>query len=245
MTQAAAAQLEYAHPARQKRRRWKLWASIVLLAAATAFVAIRYVPDAIRRVRLARYERQCMAYTMPPTQVVYESDPAAAAKLRAGNAEYASLDGIDAYFTPTAWAKFNNARRVSIPSHGTILLHGRTSQDGPQVVVHGGVTIQPESVTFSFSLATPSAKPGGFMSRTRGDGLWIMPKPTDTFRVFAGQPDPNDPTHFTFVYELNGKKHTVDGWVEDAVTVKLERTDSPERLKRDWKEALKQSEPPG
>jgi hypothetical protein len=34
-------------------------------------------------------------------------------------------------------------------------------------------------------------------------------------RVFAGQPDPADGSHFTIAYELDGRKGTIDGWVRD------------------------------
>jgi hypothetical protein len=34
-------------------------------------------------------------------------------------------------------------------------------------------------------------------------------------RFFAGQSDPNDPTHFTVTYELNGVKNTIDGYLTD------------------------------
>ena len=35
-------------------------------------------------------------------------------------------------------------------------------------------------------------------------------------------PDPADPSHFTIDYDLNGTRHTVDGWLEDDEFVKME-----------------------
>ena len=40
--------------------------------------------------------------------------------------------------------------------------------------------------------------------------------------LYAGQPDPNDKSHFTLAYTLNGKPGTIDGWLNDDDTVKLE-----------------------
>jgi hypothetical protein len=41
-------------------------------------------------------------------------------------------------------------------------------------------------------------------------------------RVYAGQPDPADPAHFTIAYELDGKKGVIDGYVgnDDRVTLR-------------------------
>ena len=34
-------------------------------------------------------------------------------------------------------------------------------------------------------------------------------------RFFAGQPDPNDPTHFTIRYQIDGRDGVIDGWLKD------------------------------
>ena len=34
-------------------------------------------------------------------------------------------------------------------------------------------------------------------------------------RVYAGQADPNDPSHFTIAYDLDGRAGTIDGWLRD------------------------------
>ena len=35
------------------------------------------------------------------------------------------------------------------------------------------------------------------------------------WRIFAGQPDPNDPTHFTIPYDVDGKPGVIDGRLND------------------------------
>jgi hypothetical protein len=34
-------------------------------------------------------------------------------------------------------------------------------------------------------------------------------------RIFAGQPDPNDPSHFTIEFEQNGRRSSWEGWLID------------------------------
>ena len=50
--------------------------------------------------------------------------------------------------------------------------------------------------------------------------------PQGALRVFAGQPDPADPSHFTIDYESDAGRHTMDGWLQpnDKVTFKIRRT---------------------
>jgi hypothetical protein len=35
------------------------------------------------------------------------------------------------------------------------------------------------------------------------------------WKFFAGQPDPNNPSHLTFDIELDGVRHTCDGWLDN------------------------------
>ena len=37
----------------------------------------------------------------------------------------------------------------------------------------------------------------------------------NVLRVYAGQPDPADPTHFTLPYRLDGREGVIDGWLKD------------------------------
>jgi hypothetical protein len=74
----------------------------------------------------------------------------------------------------------------------------------------------------------PKPKPGTFARMggpepphpaTRGYGAWRFPPDwkllQQPLRLFAGQPDPDDPTHFTIGYEYDGEPGTIDGYLED------------------------------
>jgi hypothetical protein len=48
------------------------------------------------------------------------------------------------------------------------------------------------------------------------DGTLRAARPKEcNLRVFAGQPDPQDPSHFTVEYEIDGVKEVIDGWLTD------------------------------
>jgi hypothetical protein len=46
-------------------------------------------------------------------------------------------------------------------------------------------------------------------------------------RLFAGQPDPNDDSHFTIRYEVDNQPGTIDGWLQADDTIKLQIRDGP------------------
>ncbi len=46
-------------------------------------------------------------------------------------------------------------------------------------------------------------------------------------RFYAGQPDPNDPSHFTIRYEVNDQPGTIDGWLHFGSVVELKVRDGP------------------
>ncbi|CAA9391999.1 MAG: hypothetical protein AVDCRST_MAG64-2061 [uncultured Phycisphaerae bacterium] len=53
----------------------------------------------------------------------------------------------------------------------------------------------------------------------RAAGGWVFPPDLERFQqpitLFAGQPDPADPTHFTIDYEYDGQPGTIDGHLRD------------------------------
>jgi hypothetical protein len=54
-------------------------------------------------------------------------------------------------------------------------------------------------------------------------------KPAPNVRIYCGQVDPRDSSHFTIVYEMWGQRDTLDGYLEDYdyVTLKPRRTPRP------------------
>jgi hypothetical protein len=46
-------------------------------------------------------------------------------------------------------------------------------------------------------------------------------------RLYAGQPDPVDSSHFTIPYETTSGRGTIDGWLQADDTVKMQVRDGP------------------
>jgi len=63
---------------------------------------------------------------------------------------------------------------------------------------------------FEYTLASSRAEPGTVRVRDR-----------DVLRIFSGQPDPADPSHFTIAYERDGAAGVIDGWLRDDDRIRL------------------------
>jgi len=54
---------------------------------------------------------------------------------------------------------------------------------------------------------------------TRGSGDWehgqVEFEPRWLFRIYAGQVDPADPSHFTIAYEREAARGTIDGYLRE------------------------------
>ena len=234
-----APQLEYApRPpgvVREKLRRWGLTAGIASLVISTYLAA----PRIIRDVQVLRYQRQCLTYVAPPTRVVLETDAADAKKLLGDPRYAADARGTKAYLIPPEWTAYHAALGTGFQTSGTVFLHERTTPQGVRCLVGVDVNLFPLSQssggppTDVASLGARIIRPGTAFRRprsgrsvTRGDGSQIRFHPTaERLTIFAGQPDPTDPSHFTIDYELAGVRHTVDGWLTDDENVKLELRD--------------------
>src|SRR4051812_41173555 len=91
----------------------------VVLVITTAAVAWHSGPRAWRQAAMHYRQRQCLGYAGPAGRVVYEEDPAEAAKLIASGGGYSALpllgqSGVttdSASFVPTCWT----ALRAMVP----------------------------------------------------------------------------------------------------------------------------------
>ena len=234
--------LAYAPPPRwHRRRRFRRAVGVVLLLAAGA-AAWRYGKSAWTRGRLLYYQRQCLAYTAPPDQVVYEQDPVrAAALLSRGSYTNVTPAGgpPEAALTPRCWAEACRlAGGLTPPAAGatavsgggssgaTLFLHERRSPGGQRrlVAVQSApglpalasmpVLVEPGSLT-----AIPSVRAA---TLDADFDLSLPTNPAGTrFRFFAGQADPSDPSHFTLRFTAEGVPGSVEGWLRDNDCLKV------------------------
>ncbi|MDQ3441798.1 MAG: hypothetical protein M3478_15760 [Planctomycetota bacterium] len=230
MTDDATTRLGYA-PApplhrRPRLRRWALFAGFTLLLV----VALWLVPRTYRHVQLLRWQSHCLAYAATASEVVYDNDPAEAKRLLALPRTYLKdpRDGA-AYRVPIEWIQFYLAAGFGPQSTGTLFLHQRTSPSGRPVLLALDLNFNPLSADRVMSMGERVIVPGALLrpprqvaSRQRGDGTQIRIGQGSRVRVFAGQPDANNPSHFTIDYEMDGARHKLDGWLEDDQSVRIE-----------------------
>lgn len=205
-----------------RARRWMHVAGGLLLLA----VVLWLTPRAVHRLRVTYWQKQCMTYTAPADQVVHETDPIEVARLLAPPTPYlGSIATGQAFLIPAAYRNL-----VMSQSVGTAFLHERTSPQGERRLVAIDLFttgIVPNNVmgfnATSFDPSRAVRGPRALLTLTRGDGVTVTAQPGDSFRVFAGQPDQNDPSHFTIDYEHNGTRHTLDGWLKEDGLVMIEK----------------------
>jgi hypothetical protein len=192
--------------------------------------AVRWGPQYVRQVRLLYYQRACMNYRAPADQVVYERGPGAAALL-ATSREYttlatstnqpapvgrepACLSGYQnvAASTTTAPGAVLFMHELHLPSRGRrlVIVRSNFAADTPPMFIPGfdlELTVMdpatwktpPKDITAGMPIDVTSP---------------ILASPPQ-LRIFAGQVDPADESHFTIRYVLDGKRHIADGHLEE------------------------------
>jgi hypothetical protein len=128
-----------------------------------------------------------------------------------------------------------------------LFLHERTSKGGNRRLVAlygwlhddlGSYTPRPlgESRIWSIAIDLVLLKPATLRedlvevdSRLSGHAPSLTYAWAKQARVFAGQPDPNDASHFTIQFEADGKPGTIEGWLndDDSVTLKVHGAPAP------------------
>ena len=215
-----------------RRRAWSMGLAVFLVACAiTAYDVISY------KVRIWREYQTCATYLAPVDQVVLTEDPAEAATLLQSGRGYDEVA-----FSGPNYLYYRDERRAQLgsPFLNTALpgwwsncvpfLHARTARDGKaQIVIvtlralkqqkedaHRIMELRP----FTMELQSwPNAQQ--VYPESAGGVLTFPLGATDQLRVFAGQLDPADPSHFTIRYQLNGREGFVDGWLDPGRRVRL------------------------
>jgi hypothetical protein len=241
---AVAAPIEYAPGQHRRpwwRRRWVWGALAGAVVLALAAGGYRYRKPLRAKWGQLAFERQCLNYRVPADLVIYTDDPRqfpallAATPQPAGGHYRESGNSEFVNFYPDVWMRHPLLKW----DPGPAFLHGRTNPRGerrlvgvdlspideefwlyPRVVVPAGLTTDPRPAKTHAEYATLPA------DRQRLLALALVKDSRkDAVRVFAGQPDPDDPTHFTIRLEVNGVPETVDGWLQDDETVLLKPRD--------------------
>ena len=228
---AAEMTLGYAPRPAGLRGRWKraAIALAVLLPLAAAGWWRKDIKAYFATAGLLRAQQRCLEFDPGPDRVAYEEDPAKAQALLA-QPEYLPAK-VDAQGSSTAalwWPKavrdFPDATQFfsAKGNVGLLFLHERTTPGGRRVLVCGMAHPDPSLVGGrSFGLRAIDPATRRTLPVTAG-GQWVaFPEfrsyvPGRPLRLYAGRPDPADPSHFTVEYEARGQRGVMDGWVLDA-----------------------------
>ncbi len=196
-------------------------------------------PEYWHRAKMWYWLRQCRNYSAPADEVVYDQDPGGASPYL-NQPQYTTWNRYDlqggllatATRVPECYAQFEQ-EYSGFPFKNTLpvlFLHDRRGPSGRHylIVISGDQYVDD-------TLPIPQLRVSGDQSLLLG-GLLEYPQPTSYWgsqgshfsgfggnatnstnsnkvRVFAGQADPNDESHFTICYTVDVNSRTIDGYV--------------------------------
>jgi hypothetical protein len=233
--------LEYApSPPLHRTRRFRRIALLLVLLALGA-CAWRWGGHVASRAALLYRQRACRVYTAPADQVVFDTDPARVAAL-ATDPNFVVLRGAAFRKPPSEWSAFtiSGPSPFAPPTGPTalIFLHELRARNGIRRLVSIERTVGTGASAYFISGYDVSAQVielAGWRTPPRLiPEIWAIDvldglAPHTDIRIFAGQLDPADPSHFTVRYEQQGHTETVDGNLDDAGHVTLTRRQPPPR----------------
>jgi hypothetical protein len=207
MTDSPPPRLDYGSPPQLLRsprfQRWTIRGLIVLVLLSS----IGWGPSLCHNLRAVYWERQCMSYASPADEVAYGID--------------LTTGGIVVQKSVPAWDTYYGfIKYAPAPSKGgfpVLFLHARQARgERPQLVavdLRGGNITAGELI---FNTWTPHAGSLTYPPEVRS-GIYTVRLPelktAEYLRFYTGQPDQNDLSHFTIVFEIDGQKGTIDGRV--------------------------------
>ncbi len=213
------------------KRRAVRWIVLGLLVAILLVPAAIWGPRVLRQGVYLQKQRKCLNLRLPPTKTVYEQDPALARKLLANATDYhapqnqfflvpqPSWWSPPAYYRPPIFAEIGYLRGQA---QGMAFCHERRTARGlGRLVVVWVAEVQIDdvgrTVFIQARIETPATwKPGSRLTRCTDNLFYgVRVYRQQTLRIFAGQPDDADASHFTIGYELDGKRGTIDGWLRN------------------------------
>jgi hypothetical protein len=234
------------------RRKWARRVGWALLLAITLGAAVQWGPRLWRQAQILSTQRRCMSFTLPADFVAYEEDPLAAAALLAREPQsYAPYrlarqrGSVATQPAPTRAAMYQDTTLLAqhFPGApglgGQILLHELQTPSGKRRLVM--VRYHPEKDTFTpamvvgynvdVTIVTPATAFSLPVARRQDDPIDVtsgFPPHPPNVRIFAGQPDPGDPSHFTIRYQMWGQEDIVDGRLDDHERITLTQRHMPE-----------------
>lgn len=211
---------------------------LLLVGAMLALASWKWGRDTWNRGMLLYHQRGCMRYVAPAEQVVFDSDPARVALL-AKDANFSVMGGCAFRKAPGDWTALSAG--TSAPLAGTgpaalLFLHERKNKSGvSRLVAVERTAAAGESAYFLNGydvmphILIPVGWKGALKEISFGYPIDVVDSvgPHTDIRIYAGQPDPADESHFTIRYERKGKVNVVDGYLDDRSGVTMTRRPEP------------------
>ena len=149
-------------------------------------------------------------------------------------------------YCPQIWVEFWHMLRPSSTAHSAMgFLHERLAANGTPRIIDTHVKFDGSNLEYSKHSESFRRAPIQIFSRSTSiDGVFTrrgqpaealnMPINCGNIRIYAGQPDPVDHSHFTMKYEIDNFPGTlygtIDGWLQNDDTVKMQFRDDPAKL---------------
>jgi hypothetical protein len=208
-------ELDYeAATTRFNKRRLIVWIALMTLGISLVWLALAMKDH----VRLALTQRAALASAPAPGSLVFHdtapSDWQHAPEMGTQNTNYVALASPDSlrpsYGSPYGCATVFLARMATPAGLERIVTIEVEKYSDP---MHGNMSL-PFFVT-AFSPATWTRRPSDFLHQLVRSDYSAMNGVTAPAKVFAGVPDPADPSHVTFDFQLGEQRVTYDVWLRD------------------------------
>ena len=242
-----APQIDYEPGAASRRRKTRRrWAALVALIAVVVAV-VWQGPAAKRRLVRAYWEHRVASHVAPADRVVYEEDPGRWPALLAQPGYRRMPASSPGWSDHVALANRPVERLAEITElrlgSTALFAHARRTPGGRERLVV--VWAPSNAVRPNAQGATPDNQVRLHLSVSVVDGEqarvtmrapWIAPqsvaenRTTPLYaRLYAGQVDPADPTHFTIPFEIGDHADVLDGYLrdDDKVDLRPRKLDHP------------------
>lgn len=221
--------------ARRQRtiKRAKLAAALVLVAVLAPVIghtALEEHRDHQARKQTFACQERLMNSTDGPDVITYAEDTGVSQKLLASDPHYVPI-GRGACYVQDALRDVDRVPGVYFGNGPpTLFVHGLRSPDGTRMLVTVPLMAleDAEDLRADVFVAATDDEPG--LYRRSESQLVLRRWPDEHITFMAGQPDPADASHFTIRYRIGDRTGTIDGWLTNGATVRMQVRDGPAEM---------------
>jgi hypothetical protein len=203
-------------------------ALLLLLAPVAGRTLIDQVREHNEWKRLLDRQANYTEYAAPADRVVYCEDPAAAGRLAASDTHYRRLGTSTCYVADLG----ERVPGIHLTRNGgpILFLHGRQSPGGTVRLVEVSIMSLDDAEILCIDEFVPISANQRDAYQSRQSDVVVRRWPAQHMTILAGQPDRADPSHFTIAYRLEDQPGTIDGWLSDDGSVRVQVRDGPTQI---------------